>query len=265
MLIGPALVNHLAALLTHSYLPAITQVAGADSDRAVTLVAHQHKVRDVNRALALEDATLFRGRPGLRMTLDEVELFDEGSVELGDHLQNLTALSLVLPGDHHHQIILLDRAPVFHRHDYPQRVGNPRRENAAAPRSTIWELRPILLVLDHLWRQGNNLHELGVTELSCYRAKDPCANRVILLVQEHSGVSIEFDVGSIRAPKFLCGSDHHRPHHVTFLHRAFRDRFLDVRDDDVAQASVPLRRSPQHLDQRDPLGTGIVGHLHDGP
>src|SRR3972149_8418171 len=99
------------------------------------------------------------------------------------------------------------------------RSGNPRRETAAKPRSTIWELGPILLVLDHLWRQGNNLHELGVTELSRYRAKDPCANRVILLVQEHSGVSIEFDVGSIRAPKFLCGPDQHRPHHLPLLPR----------------------------------------------
>src|SRR3989337_2275693 len=128
-----ALVNHLAALLTHSYLPTITQVAGADSDGAVALVAHQHKVRDVNRVLTLEDATLFRGRPWLRMTLDEVELFDQGSVYLGDHLQNLTALPFVLPGDHHYQIILLDRTPVFHRNDYLQRVGNPRRENEADP------------------------------------------------------------------------------------------------------------------------------------
>src|SRR6266545_2728733 len=118
-------------------------------------------------------------------------------------------------------------------------------------RSSLW----IFMVLQHLWRETDDLHEALVPQLAAHRAEDARATRVLLLVDDDGSVLVEADVGAVGAALLLLGA------HVAFLDRAARDGVLHRRDDDVADGGVASPGAAEHADAQDLLGTRVVGDL----
>src|SRR3954467_10887773 len=98
-------------------------------------------------------------------------------------------------------------------------------------------------MLEHLRRQGDDLHEVAVAQLARDGAEDARAARVVLRVDQHRGVLVEGDVGAVAAAELLLGPDHHGAHPLALADRAVRDRLLDGADDDVADAGVAALRA----------------------
>src|SRR6266545_2244905 len=121
-------------------------------------------------------------------------------------------------------------------------------------RSSLW----IFMVLQHLWRETDDLHEALVPQLAAHRAEDARATRVLLLVDDDGSVLVEADVGAVGAALLLLGAHDDRLDHVAFLDRAARDGVLHRRDDDVADGGVASPGAAEHADAQDLLGTRVV-------
>ncbi len=128
----------------------------------------------MDRVLSFKDTPLFRAVSRLGVALHHIHLFHQDPCGLRDHLDDLAPFSLSFPRDYGNQIILLDRQTLSYRH------------HALTD--------PAFATSDYLWRQGNNLHKPRLAQLSGHRTKNSRPNRVILLIQEHRGVPIEFNV-----------------------------------------------------------------------
>ena len=70
---------------------------GADPDRGVARIAHDHDVGDVDRGFLLHDAAGLLRAARLGMALDQVHPFDEHTLLLGQHLDDLAGLAALLP------------------------------------------------------------------------------------------------------------------------------------------------------------------------
>src|SRR5262249_33270161 len=77
------------------------------------LLAPQRDVRDVDRALFLDDPALRALLRRLGVALDHVDALDHHAVLLVEHAQDLPALALFLAGDDDHEV-----AAMHVRHDY---------------------------------------------------------------------------------------------------------------------------------------------------
>src|SRR6266545_585167 len=117
-------------------------------------------------------------------------------------------------------------------------------------RSSLW----IFMVLQHLWRETDDLHEALVPQLAAHRAEDARATRVLLLVDDDGSVLVEADVGAVGAALLLLGAHDDRLDHVAFLDRAARDGVLHRRDDDVADGGVASPGAAEHADAQALLG-----------
>jgi len=72
---------------------------------------HQHDVADVNRCLLRDDSAGLgtpQAGPDLGVLLDPVDALDQQRIPVGVGLNNPTADSAVLPGDHLNGVALLD-------------------------------------------------------------------------------------------------------------------------------------------------------------
>src|SRR5262245_9920761 len=118
-----------------------------------------------------------------------------------------------------------------------QRFHCPRTTGTEVRSSSACEWRS----LQHLRREGNDLHEPSLTQLTGDRPEHARADRLVLIVDEHGGVAIEPDVAAVAAALLLPRPHDHRLHDLAFLDRAVRRRFLDRRGDDVAEARVATR------------------------
>src|SRR5215212_31106 len=112
--------------------------------------------------------------------------------------------------------------------------------------------------LQHLRREGDDLHEPLVAELATHRAEDAGPPRLAVLLDQHSGVLVEPDVGAVRPALLLDRAHDDGLDDVTALHPGAGDGLLHRGDDDVADAGVAPRRAAQHPNAEDLLGTGVV-------
>src|SRR5262249_55429669 len=87
------------------------------------------------------------------------------------------------------------------------------------------------------------------------------ADRLFLVVDEDCCVGIEADDAAIRTTDVLGGTNNNRLHHVTLLHTAARNGFLDRNDDNVADRGILALRAAQHLDAHDTTCAGIIRHV----
>src|SRR5690606_1626449 len=104
----------------------------------------------------------------------------------------------------------------------------------------------------------DDLHEALVPQLPAHRAEDPGPPRITTLTQQHRGVLVEPDVGTVRPPLLLGGADHDRLDHVALLDRRARDRFLHRGHDLVADAGVTPPGATEDPDTQDLPGSGVV-------
>src|SRR6478752_10591037 len=98
-----------------------------------------------------------------------------------------------------------------------------------------WTVSPFLIRMsEHLRCQRDDLHEALVAQLTADRAEDARAARLAVGLEDHRGVLVELDVGTIGTPTLLHRTDDDGLDDVALLDAAARDRVLDGGDDRVA-------------------------------
>src|SRR5437870_8802087 len=93
------LVDRLAAPLADAHLAAVGELLDPDADGPIAAAAHEEHVREVERALALDDAALTQLLRRPLVLLDHVDLFDEHAPGADEHAQHLAALAALLARD----------------------------------------------------------------------------------------------------------------------------------------------------------------------
>src|SRR6266542_1605074 len=68
--------------------------------------------------------------------------------------------------------------------------------------------RELLAISEHLRSERDDLHEALLAQLPADRAEDTRATRLAVVLQDHRGVLVEADVGTVGTPALLGG---HRP------------------------------------------------------
>src|SRR5699024_3066146 len=79
--------------------------------------------------------------------------------------------------------------------------------------------------------------------------------------EDDGGVLIKADVGAVEAAGLFPGTDDDAGHHFALLDVAAGDGVLDSGDEPVADSCIAASRSAQHADDKDLLGTGVIGNL----
>src|SRR5262249_30591818 len=113
----------------------------------------------------------------------------------------------------------------------------------------------------HLWGEGDDLHELLAAELTRDRSEDAGADRLELRVDEDGAVLVEADRAAVGTRGVVLDANDDRLRGVALLHLRARHRLLDGDDDDVTKACIATARAAEHLDALDTLGAGIVGDV----
>ena len=105
----------------------------------------------------------------------------------------------------------------------------------------IWTRSPFLIFAAIYSTSGakrDDLHKVLGAQLSRNGAKDTRSNRLIIIVDQDSGVGIKADGGAIFALNILSRADDHGAAHIPLFHTALGDRFLNRDDDDIADARL---------------------------
>src|SRR5262245_60336797 len=153
---------------------------------------------------------------------------DDGAALLVHHFQHLALLALVLAGDDHDVVALLDL-----------------------------ELRH----LENLRGERHDLHVLLRPELAGHRAENSRADRLALGINQNRCVAVEADDRAIGTAHAFGGAHHHGLHHLALLDAAARDRLLDGDHDGVADRGVFALRPAEDLDALDTPRAGIIGDI----
>src|SRR3954451_18398140 len=115
-------------------------------------------------------------------------------------------------------------------------------------------------MLEHLRREGDDLHEVALAQLPGHRAEDAGSARVALRIDQHRSILVEGDVGAVGTPELLLGADDHSLHDLALAHAAARRRLLDGKGDHVADAGVAPMVPALDADAEDLPSAGVVGH-----
>src|SRR3954470_11637500 len=116
-------------------------------------------------------------------------------------------------------------------------------------------------MLEHLRREGDDLHEVAIAQLAGHRPEDARAARVVLRVDDHGGVLVEGDVRPVVAPELLLRAHDDGLDDLALLDRALRAGLLDRRGDDVPDVRVAALGAALHADDEDLAGARVVGDL----
>src|SRR5882672_1382209 len=149
--------------------------------------------------------------------------------------------------------------------------------SASTRRSTVPRLplsRPVMTMtsspffmrcmLEHLWRERHDLHELLGAQLARHRSENARADRLEFRRQQHRRIAVEADQRAVGAAHALGGAHHHGVVDLALLHAAARRRVLHAHLDEVADRRVAALRSAHHLDAHDGPRAGVVGDIQYG-
>src|ERR1035438_7959221 len=109
------------------------------------------------------------------------------------------------------------------RRPSPLRRGRARRGTCPRERTLrhLYESS-----LQHLRCQGNNAHELLVTQFAAHGPEDARTARLELVVDQHRGVLVKLDVGTVGTTLLLGRANDDAANHVTLLHGGPGDRLF---------------------------------------
>ncbi|AAW76826.1 hypothetical protein XOO3572 [Xanthomonas oryzae pv. oryzae KACC 10331] len=169
-------------------------------------------------------------RVRLGVALDEVGVGDDHAIAV--HTHHFTLLTLVLAGVDDDLVAFLDTV------------------------SHVYVLRS-----QHFGSERDDLHELLGTQLARHRPEDAGTDRLLLVVQQHSGIAVEADQRTVGTAHTLAGTHHDGVVDFALLDLATRNGVLDGDLDDVANACITALGAAQHLDAHHFLGTRIVGDI----
>src|SRR5262245_55955773 len=119
------------------------------------------------------------------------------------------------------------------------------------------------MVLQHLRRERDDLHEAPLAQLTRHRSEHTRADRLAFVVDDDGGIAIEADVAAVAPPKFLPRAHDHRFDHLALFDRCFRRRFFHRRRDDVADPRVAAGGPADGIDDGDLSRAGVVGDVED--
>jgi len=119
----------------------------------------------------------------------------------------------------------------------------------------------IRLLVERAYLRGYNLHEVMFSELFCHRSKDPCADRLVLVVNKHDCIVIEPDVCAVLPSRWSSCSDNHRPVDAPFLDVGTRDSLLHAYYYYITDAGIASLASSVDMDTHTLLGAGVVCHI----
>src|ERR1041385_8178590 len=119
-------------------------------------------------------------------------------------------------------------------------------------------------MLEHLRRERDDLHVALLAQLTRDRSENAGGPGLPGVVDQHSGVLVEPDVGAVLATDFLGRAHDDRLGDVTLLHLPGRDRVLDGHHDQIAQSGVTPLAATQDADDQRPAGSRVVGDAEDG-
>src|SRR6202043_4115534 len=216
----------LAAVHADDRLLSVRQHRLADAGGLVTLVADEHHVRVGERRLEVDDpaldhlgATLLL--VGFLVTLQHVDALDDDLARRGHGANHDAALATVLPGHDLHGVVAMN-VEMSPRH-----------------------------FLEHLRRQGNDLHEVLVAKLARHRPEDPGTARVVLRAEDDGRVLVETDGRAVRAAELSFRADDDGFDDLALLDLAARRRHRDGGGDDVADGRVLPIVATHDPDQQD--------------
>src|ERR671921_67780 len=105
-----------------------------------------------------------------------------------------------------------------------------------SPFLILTRLEPfVAIVLNHLRRERNDLHEVPVAKLAGDGPEDARADGRVVGLDEHARVLVEADVGAVLAADVLHRADDDGVVHRPLLHRPVGARLLDRHLDLVAE------------------------------
>ena len=131
------------------------------------LFADQHHVGSVDGGFLLHDAAGLHRIAGLLVTGHHVHALNDDLAGLGERSGDLALRALILAGDNHHQIILTN-------------------------------VHLFRLLLQNFGSQGDDLHEVLLTQLAGNGSKDTGALGHLGIVDDNGGVIVETDVAAIK-------------------------------------------------------------------
>src|ERR1700753_647278 len=99
------------------------------------------------------------------------------------------------------------------------------------------------LHLPHLRGKRDDLHEALFPQLAADRPEDAGSTRVVVGLDDHGRVLVDFDVTAVWAPPLLEGAHHAGLDPVAALDVATGDGVFDRRNDHVADTGIPPRRA----------------------
>src|ERR1044071_503706 len=98
-----------------------------------------------------------------------------------------------------------------------------------SPFLILTRLEPfVAIVLNHLRRERNYLHEVAVAEFARHGAADARADGRVVRLDEHPRVLVEAYVRAVLAPDFLDGAHHHGVVNRPLLHCAVGGGLFDL-------------------------------------
>src|SRR4051794_4634236 len=128
--------------------------------------------------------------------------------------------------------------PMLVRHDLPDL-------SALAPVTTLHDLDRIVASnlehgLDHLWREGDDLQIVLLSQLTGHWPENSGALRIELVRKDHHRVLVELDRRSIGSTVLFRGAHDYGLHHVTLLDRAVRYCLFHRAHHDITDPGVLL-------------------------
>ena len=114
-------------------------------------------------------------------------------------------------------------------------------------------------MLKNLRCQRYNFHVYS-TELTCDGAEDTAAAEFTGIVEQHTSIVVETDIGTVSAADFLLRADNYRIGNRTFLDIATGNRTLNSDNDLVAYTGITTAGTAENTDAEDFLRTAVICH-----
>src|SRR5699024_1920654 len=114
---------------------------------------------------------------------------------------------------------------------------------------------------EHLRCQRDDAHVSLIAQLTAHGTENTGAARFAVGSEDHRGVLVKFDIGTVGATPLLIGAHDHRGHHFAAFDVAAGNSVFHRGHDGIANAGVPPAGSTQNPDTQDLLGSGVVGDL----
>jgi hypothetical protein len=131
--------------------------------------------------------------------------------------------------------------------------------DAAHERKRDWILEIRDWVLENLWCEGDDLHELFFTKLTSDGSEDTGAARVVVLVDDDDGVGVETKNRAIWTTDRIRGANNDCFHHAAFFDGGGWDRIADVSGDDVTEAGGAAAFT-ENSDHFSCASTGVISN-----